>query len=136
MAEQRDKMLWPAVALVVTQVVHGATPVDENHPESESWVGVIGGALLLLLAVVAVVGLLQRRIYGRPIAAWTGLVVAVGFIAYHASPWSSPATNPYLGKPVGAPAWISVAFAVAAGFWCAYEGRAELRRNPLSPAAA
>jgi hypothetical protein len=132
MAEQRDKMLWPAAALVVTQVVHGATPVDENHPESESLVGLIGGALLLLLAVVAVVGVVQRKSYGRPVAAWTGLVVALGFIAYHASPWTSPATNPYLGKPVGAPAWISVALAVGAGFWCAYEGRAEIQRRGIT----
>ena len=125
-------MLLPAVALVVTQVVHGATPVDENHPESESWVGLIGGLLLLALSVAAVVGIVQRRPYGRPLAARTGLVVAVGFIAYHAVPWTSALTNPYLGQPVGAPAWISVALSVAAGAWCAYEGQEALRRQPVA----
>lgn len=128
-------MLWPAVLLLVTQVVHGAVPVDENKVESESALGFYGGILLLLLTVAAVVGILQRRPYGRPLAAWTGLVVAAGFVAYHAVPWTSAVTNPYLGEPVGAPAWLSVGAAVAAGIWCAYEGRAELRRRALTTAA-
>lgn len=125
-------MIWPAVALVVTQVIHGATPVDENHPESESWVGLVGGLLLLALSVAAVVGLVQRRPYGGPLAARTGLVVAVGFIAYHAVPWHSALTNPYLGEPVGAPAWISVALAVGAGAWCAVEGRRALEGHTVA----
>lgn len=133
MTEARDSMLWPAVALTVAQVVHGAVPVDEAKTESESWVGLGGGLALLVLSVVAVVGLLQRRPYGRLLAAWTGLVVAVGFVAYHAVPWHSPLTNPYLGEPVGVPAWLSVLAAVAAGAWCALEGRAELRRASLAP---
>jgi hypothetical protein len=122
-------MWWPAVALVVTQVVHGATPVDEDKADSEGYTGLVVGALLLALAVAAVVGLLQRRSYGRPLAAWTGVAVAAGFVAYHAVPWTSVVSNPYLGEPVGAPAWISVALAVGAGLWCAFEGRAELRRT-------
>lgn len=127
-------MLWPAVALAVAQVVHGVVPVDENKVESESALGFYGGILLLLLTIAAVVGLAQRRPYGRPLAAGTGLVVAVGFVAYHAVPWSSPVTNPYLGEPVGAPAWLSVAAAVGAGLWCAWEGRTDLRQGPV-PAA-
>jgi hypothetical protein len=127
MAETRDKMLWPAAALVVTQIIHGGTPVDENKPENEGYTGLVVGGILLLLSVVAVVGILQKRPYGRPLAAWTGLAVAVGFVAYHAVPWTSVISNPYLGEPVGAPAWISVALAVGAGIWCAYEGRALIR---------
>jgi hypothetical protein len=123
MATTRDGMVWPAVALVVTQVVHGAVPVDENHPEGEGYTGVVVGGIFLLLSVVAVVGLLQRRSYGRPIAAWTGLAVAVGFVAYHAVPWTSVISNPYLGVPTGAPAWITVFLSVGAGIWCAVEGR-------------
>ena len=88
--------------------------------------GKVSTVVLGLVAVAAVIGLLQHRPYGRPLAAWTGLVVAIGFVAYHAVPWTTAATNPYLGEPVGAPAWLSVAAAVAAGLWCAYEGRAEL----------
>ena len=128
MAETRDKMLWPAVALVVTQIVHGATPVDENHPENEGYTGLVVGGILLLLAIAAVIGIVQRRPYGRPLAAWTGFAVAAGFVGYHAVPWTSIISNPYLGQPVGAPAWISVALAVGAGVWCAYEGREVLRR--------
>lgn len=128
-------MLWPAGALLVAQVVHGAVPVDEDKVESESALGFYGGILLLLLTAIAIVGLLQRKRYGRPLAAWTGLTVALGFVAYHAVPWTSPVTNPYLGEPVGAPAWLSVAAAVAAGLWCAAEGRADLRREPVSATA-
>jgi len=128
-------MFWPAVLLLVTQVVHGAVPVDENKVESESALGFYGGILLLVLTVAAIVGIAQRRPYGRPLAAWTGLVVAAGFVAYHAVPWTSAVTNPYLGEPVGAPAWLSVAAAVAAGIWCAYEGRIELRRRTVATTA-
>lgn len=117
-------MLWPAVALVVTQVVHGAVPVDENHPENEGYTGLIVGGIFLLLSVVAVVQLVQHRPSGRSIAAWTGLAVAVGFVAYHAVPWTSVISNPYLGQPVGAPAWITVFLSVGAGLWCAWDGRA------------
>ena len=40
----------------------------------------------------------------------------------HAMPFKSPVTNPYLGEPVGTPAWVSVALCVGAGTWAAYEG--------------
>jgi len=136
MAGARDEMLWPAVALVAAQVVHAAVPVDPDHVDSESWVGLVGGIALLALAVAALVGILQRRPYGRPLAANTGLVVAVGFVAYHASPWTSSLTNPYLGKPVGAPAWISVALAITAGAWAAWVGRSDLGRMPHVRAGA
>ena len=125
----RDRMFWPAVAWLVTQVVHGAVPVDEDKPESESVLGLYVGLLFLILTLAALYGLVERKPWGRPLAAGTGLAVAVGFVAYHAVPWSSPVSNPYLGEPVGAPAWLSVAAAVAAGLWCAYEGRIELLRR-------
>ena len=119
----RDRMVWPTVALLVTQVVHGAVPVDEEKPESESVLGFYVGILFLLLTVAALVGLVQRRGYAPRLSAVTGLAVAVGFVGYHAVPWSSAVSNPYLGEPVGAPAWLSVAAAVAAGLWCAWTGR-------------
>lgn len=123
------RMLWPALALLVTQVVHGAIPVDENKPESDSAVGFYVGILFLLLTLAALVGIARGARFGPPLAAWTGLAVAVGFVAYHAVPWTSAVTNPYLGQPVGAPAWLGVGATVAAGLWCAYEGRTELRRT-------
>ena len=98
MADTRDKMLWPAVALVVTQVVHGAAPVDENHAESESWLGLVVGRLLLLLAVVGRGRAPAAQAYGRPIAAWTGLAVASASSPTTPSPWSGWFTNPYLGQ--------------------------------------
>jgi hypothetical protein len=134
-SKQRDAMLWPAVALVVTQVIHGGVPVDSDHVDSEGPLGLIVGGIFLLLSVAAVVGLVQRRPYGRPLAAWTGLAVAVGFVAYHAVPWANWFTNPYLGKPVGAPAWVSVGLAVGAAVWCAVEGRELLLRRTGSGAA-
>ncbi len=128
-------MLLPAVTLLVTQVIHGAVPVDENKAESESFVGFYVGILFLLLTTAAIVGILQRRPYGPKLAAWTGAAVAVGFIAYHAVPWSSVVSNPYLGEPVGAPAWLSVAASVGAGVWCAVQGREHLTRSPVTAAA-
>lgn len=125
-------MLGPAVLLLVTQVVHGAVPVDESKVESESAVGFYVGLLLLALTAAAIVGIVQRWPYGRTLAAWTGAAVAAGFVAYHAVPWTSVVTNPYLGQPVGAPAWLSVLAAVGAGVWCAVEGRDELRRVAVS----
>ena len=129
----RDRLLVPAVALLVTQVVHGAVPVEEENPDG-SVLGLNVGLQLLVLTVAAVVGLVQRRPYGRPLAAWTGLAVAAGFVAYHAVPWTSPLTNPYLGQPVGVPAWLSVVAAVGAGAWCAWSGRDVLVRPAPSPA--
>jgi len=107
-----------AWALVVFQVVHGFTPADTD---SEGYVGLVGGLLLLVAALSAVYGIRTGRPWAAALTGWTGLTVAVGFVLYHALPFKSPVTNPYLGEPVGAPAWISVALAVAAGGWAAYE---------------
>lgn len=106
--------------LLVTQVVHGFVPADT---EAEGHVGAVGGLLLLIATMAAILGLRTRRRWAPPLAGWTGLIVAVGFVAYHAVPVRSPVTNPYLGEPVGAPAWISVAAAVAAGAWTAFAAR-------------
>src|SRR3546814_19546779 len=90
-------MLWPAAVLAVAQMVHGVVPVDEDKVESESLVGLVVGDGLHALTVAALVGILQRRPYGEPLADWTGLVVGGGFIAYHASPWTRAVTHQYLG---------------------------------------
>ena len=108
-----------AGALVVTQVVHGITPADT---EAEGYVGAVGGLVLLVLALAALFGVLTRRRWAPTLTAWTGLAVAVGFVAYHAVPLHSPMTNPYLGEPVGAAAWATVVLAVVAAGWAAYEG--------------
>ena len=135
MAETRVQQVLPAAVLLVTQVVHGAVPVEEDNPEGSA-LGFYVGILLLVLTVAAVVGLVQRRPYGRPLATWTGLAVAIGFVAYHAVPWTSPLTNPYLGQPVGVPAWLSVIAAVTAGAWCAWTGRRALALPAPAPASA
>ena len=67
------RMWWPATALLVTQVVHGAVPVDENKPESESAVGFYVGILFILLTVAALVGIARGARFGAPLAAATGL---------------------------------------------------------------
>jgi hypothetical protein len=107
-----------AWALVVAQVVHGFTPAET---EAEGYVGAVGGLILLVAALAAVYGLRTGRPWGRTLTGLTGAVIAGGFVLYHALPVTSPVTNPYLGEPVGAAAWISVALAVAAGIWAAYE---------------
>jgi drug/metabolite transporter (DMT)-like permease len=127
LAKPRDKRIEASAwALLLFQVLHGFTPADT---EAEGYVGAVGGLILLIAASVAIVGIRMGRPWAPALTGWTGLVVAVGFMLYHALPYKSPVTNPYLGEPVGAPAWISVALAVASGFWAAYEGLA--RREPL-----
>lgn len=112
--------------LLVTQVVHGFVPADT---EADGYVGAVGGLGLLVATMAAIFGLRTRRAWAPSLAGWTGLVVAVGFVAYHGAPASSPVTNPYLGEPVGAPAWASVVAAVAAGAFTAY---AALREPPAA----
>lgn len=108
-----------AWALLVLQVVHGFTPAET---EAEGYVGAVGGLALLLATMVAIIGLRRGRPWAGTLTGWTGAVVAVGFVLYHALPFSTSVTNPYLGEPVGAPAWISVGLCIAAGAWAAYEG--------------
>ena len=105
--------------LLATQVIHGATPADTD---AEGYMGLVGGVVLLVATITAIVGLRMRRAWAPKLAGWTGLAVAVGFVLYHAVPVKSSVSNPYLGEPVGPAAWISVALAVAAGAWAAYEG--------------
>lgn len=117
-----------AWALAVAQVVHGFTPADT---EAEGYVGLVGGLFLLVAALAGVYGLRTGRLWAPDVVRWTGLAVVVGFVAYHAVPWKSPLTNPYVGEPVGAAAWVSVLVAIAAGVWAAVEGE----RAAVSPAS-
>jgi hypothetical protein len=130
----RDGMVVPVASLVVAQVVHVVVPVGGEESASGSPLGLLGGAVLLALSVAALLGLVQRRPYARPLGARVGLVVALGFVAYHAVPWSTVLTNPYLGRSVGAPAWIGVGLAVAAGSWAAIRGRDALPWARTRPA--
>ena len=116
-------------ALAVTQVGHGLTPADT---ESEGYVGAVVGLVLLVLTLAAIYGLRQRRPWGPQVAGPTGAAVAIGFVAYHATPWRSPVTNPYLGEPVGPAAWISVALCIAAAVWTVVEVR---RLGPVAAPA-
>jgi len=126
----RDRLELSAWALAVFQVVHGFTPADT---EAEGYVGLVGGLALLVASLAAVYGVRTGKPWAPALTGWTGLTVAVGFVLYHAVPFHSAVTNPYLGEPVGAPAWISVALAVAAGAWAAFEG---LGRRTASVAAS
>lgn len=111
-----DVAAW---ALFATQLIHGLTPADTS---SEGYVGAVVGGLLLIGSAVAIYAIRAGLPWAARLTGVTGLVVAVGFVAYHATPLKSPVTNPYIGEPAGAPAWISVALSVAAGAWAAYEG--------------
>lgn len=123
--ERPRRLQASAWALVIFQLVHAITPADTD---SESYLGPIAGLILLIAACAAVYGVRAHRSWAPTVTGWTGLVVAVGFILYHVLPFESPLTNPYLGEPVGPPAWISVALAVGAGAWAAYEGLARGNR--------
>lgn len=117
---------WAAWALVAVQVVHGAIPAETD---AEGSVGFFTGLVLLLASLVAAVGASTKRAWAPSLAGRTGLAVAVGFTLYHAVPVRSPVTNPYVGEPVGAAAWIGVVAAIAVGAWAAYEGLVRARRQ-------
>lgn len=109
-----------AWVLVGTQVVHGFIPAET---ESEGYAGALGGLVLLVASLAAVYGLRTAKAWAPTVLMATGAGVAVGFVAYHATPVRSAVTNPYIGEPVGVPAWIGVAIAVASGAWAFVEGR-------------
>ena len=110
---KRDGQLeLSAWLLVATQLVHGATPA---HTGVHSVVGPVVGLVLLGASIVAIVGFRKGRPWARPLVGWTGVVLVVGFVLYHALPITSAATNPYFGKPVPVTAWVSVGSTIAAG---------------------
>ena len=100
--------------------MHGLTPA---HTGEHTIVGPVVGLVLLLTSIASIVGFRSGRACGRPLLGWTGIVVAVGLVLYHALPILSPATNPYSGKSVPVAAWVSVALAIAAGLWAVFESR-------------
>lgn len=126
----RSRLVGLGVLLVVVQVIHGAVPTGREDADG-SWVGLVGGLLLLVAAIVATVAIVQHRDWGRRLLALTGAVVAVGFVLYHAIPVTGPLTNPYWGgdvEPVSGAAWATVVVSVAVGAWAAWEAsRAETR---------
>jgi hypothetical protein len=126
----RDRRLEVAAwALLITQIVHGFTPA---HTHAESLFGPIVGLALVAATVAAIVGIRRGHPWSRMLTGATGLVVAVGFVLYHAVPFESPVTHPYMGKPVGAPAWISVVLTVGAGCWAGYQGLGRARHERSS----
>ena len=105
----RDRQLEiSAWLLAVTQLVHGVTPA---HTGVHAIVGPVVGVVLLGASIAAIAGFRKGRTWARPLVGWTGVVVVVGFVAYHALPITSAATNPYFGKSVPVTAWISVGVA-------------------------
>jgi hypothetical protein len=118
-------------ALAVSQVVHGVTPADT---ESEGYVGAVVGLVLLVLTLAALYAFRTGKPWGASVAGATGAAVAIGFVAYHATPWHSPVTNPYFGEPVGPAAWLSVAACIGAAVWTVVEVKRLADVPAVSPA--
>jgi hypothetical protein len=79
-----------AWALLVTQVIHGLTPADT---EAEGYMGLVGGLVLLIATMAAILGFRRDQPWARRLLFVTGLTVAAGFVAYHATPVTSPITG-------------------------------------------
>ena len=109
-----------AWTLLAAQVTHGFIPAKTH---THSVVGPIVGLAFLVATIVAIVGIYRRSAFAMGLLRRTGLAVAFGFVLYHALPWKTPMTRPYIGEPVGAPAWLGVAIAVSAGVWAATAAR-------------
>ena len=110
------RALAAAWVLLATQVVHGFIP-SKTH--THSVVGPVVGLVFLVATIGAIVGLSRGRSFAPRLLRVTGAAVAVGFVLYHVLPWKTPMTRPYIGEPVGVPAWFGVAIAVAAGIYAA-----------------
>jgi hypothetical protein len=120
----QQRLLVPAALLVAVQAVHAVLP-GPAEGGGGSVVARVGGVLLLVAAVAALVGTWQRRRWARLLLPWTGALVAVGFLLYHAQPVSSPLTFPYWGRrDVGWIQWLPVLAAIMVGMWCAVAGAA------------
>jgi len=100
------------------QLVHGLVPADT---EAESYVGLVAGLVQLVATLAALYGLRVGAAWAERLAGAVGVLGAVGITAYHLTPVTSPATNPYVGEGVGAAAWLSVLAVVAGGLWTAAE---------------
>jgi hypothetical protein len=114
-----NRLVALAASLLAIQVIHGAIPAETD---AEGYVGLVGGVILLVASITALVGLVQGKPWAPKLLGVTGLTVAVGFILYHALPFHSPATNPYFGEDkIGLAQWTPVLLCVVIGLWAAWE---------------
>jgi hypothetical protein len=126
-----SRLTAAAAALLIIQVVHGAIPAETS---SEGYVGAVVGAALIISSIVGIVGGVRNREWAAPLIGATGAIVALGFLAYHVSPWHTPVTNPYFGEDkIGAAQWTPVFLCIAAGAWAVYVSRQE--QQPRAAAA-
>jgi hypothetical protein len=127
----RNRLITIASALTAIQVIHGAIPADTS---AEGYAGAVGGLILLVASITALVGIVQGRPWAPTLLGVTGSFVAVGFVLYHALPIHSPVTNPYFGEDkIGVVQWTPVVLCVAIGAWAAWE---TLRPDAASAAHA
>ena len=113
------KQLQTAViSLTVLQVVHVLVPAETST--EESYVGLVGGLVLLIASLAAIYGLRLGRSWAVPLAGMAGVGVGGGFLLYHSVPWKSPLTNPYWNESeIGLVQWLPVIACIVVGAWCA-----------------
>lgn len=114
----------PAGLLAFAQVWHALTPVQDAVDASGKvvneggLVGTIGGLLLLLGSIVIAVAARRDKEWTRSLSIVVGLGVSVGFLAYHATGFHTPVTNPYIGRHgIGIVQWAPVFACMAIGAW-------------------
>ena len=88
-------MAQAAGALLALQVLHGLAPAQEG--QEEAGIGLVLGLLGLAAAGLALTAALRRWDRAPDLLALTGAGIALGFVAYHGTPWASSVTNPYWG---------------------------------------
>ena len=110
MSAHHRRALIAAWLLLATQIVHGFIPAKTHH---HSAVGPVVGLVFLAANVAAIVALHRRRAVGATLLRATSAAVIGGFVLYHALPWRTSFTRPYIGEPVGVPAWFGVGIVLA-----------------------
>ncbi len=117
-------LVLPAGLLAAAQVWHAVTPTPEVRDaagkivDEGSYVGLVGGLLLLLGSIVISIAARREVSWVRPLSIAVGLGVSVGFLMYHATAFHSPLTNPYIGtEGIGFVQWLPVFVCMGIGGW-------------------
>lgn len=131
------RLQLPAAMLLAAQLVHvvvsaTSTSFEEEADGGEGAIGLPVGLLFIVANIVVLVGLRRGRGWAPSATAIVGFAVAVGFVLYHGSPFSSWATNPYWGT-AGIIDWLGVGVCLVAGTWCAVLGWPRVGARTAAP---
>lgn len=129
-ASERSRLLWPAVALLATMLLHDLDHVRQGREIEPAVIGI--GVLGDLIAIAAVVLAATRHPFAPAASVLVGFGVSLGFVAVHVLPDWGPLSQGYPGTPVDVVSWVAAIIPILAGVWLGLAGLREMK----VPAAA